>query len=183
MNRLAPLAAVAMLIGASSASAQQVTLAIEFPCVSQSDAEAIVTAVLPDVIENVGHLCAPQLSPRALLRQTDGSFIARYRAEAELAWPHAEASLRRVLGDTPGAGLLFGSSFGRPLTGTILAPVLTRNLNPADCPRLERITELIEPLPAANAAPLFVEVLQYADAARKDRSAKPALPICPTGTR
>ncbi|MFX5801444.1 hypothetical protein ABTE09_20250, partial [Acinetobacter baumannii] len=66
---------------------------------------------------------------------------------------------------------------------TVLAPVLTRNLNASDCPRIERIAELIEPLPAANAAPLFVEVLQFADAVRKDRSSKPALPICPTGTR
>ncbi|MGL4312600.1 MAG: hypothetical protein ACRCSO_01295 [Sphingomonas sp.] len=183
MSRLTSFAALTMLFAASSASAQQVTLAIELPCVSQGDAEAIVTSVLPDVIENVGHLCAPQLPPRALLRQTDGSFIAKYRAEADLAWPRAEASLRRVLGDTPGAGLLFGSSFGRPLTGTILAPVITRNLNPADCPRLERISELIEPLPPANAAPLFVEMLQFADAARKDRSAKPALPICQAPAR
>lgn len=181
-RRLALIPALAMALGLSAASAQT-TLSISVPCVSQADAEAIVTSVLPDVIENVGQMCAATLPPGALLRQTSGPFIAKYRAEADLAWPHVQGNLKKLIGDSAGGGFLFGSEFARPLLGTLLAPLLTRNLQPADCPQIERIAQLIQPLPAANAAPLFVQVLQFADSKRKDRNSKPVLPICQPGMR
>ncbi len=185
-RRLALPAALAMTLAAGSGSAQT-TLSVTLPCVSQPDAEAIVTSVLPDVIENVGQMCAPTLPPAALLRQSSGPFIAKYRAAADLSWPHVQGNLKKLLGNGAGGGFLFGSEFARPLLGSILAPMLTRSLQPADCPQIERIVELIEPLPAANAAPLFVQVLQFADSKRRtkdgDKPAKPVLPICQAGTK
>lgn len=180
-RRGAVIPALLIALGATASSAQT-TLSLTFPCVSQRDAEAIVTSVLPDVIQNVGELCVSTLPRNALLRQDTGPFIAKYRAQADLAWPHVEGNLRRMLGDG-GGGFLAGSPFARPLLGTVLAPLLTRSIQPADCPQIERIIELIEPLPPANAAPLFVEVLQFADSKRKDKSAKPALPICQPGAK
>lgn len=179
---LATLPALALALGASASTAQS-TLSISFPCVAQRDAEAIVTSVLPDVIENVGQICAGSLPPGALLRQSGGPFIAKYRAQADLAWPHVANNLKRIIPESSGGGFLAGSPYARPLLGTVLAPMLTRSIQPGDCPQIERIVELIEPLPPANAAPLFVEVLQFADSKRKDKSANPALPICQTGTR
>jgi hypothetical protein len=173
--------ALLLALGATASTAQT-TLSLTLPCVSQRDAEAIVTSVLPDVIQNVGELCVNTLPRNALLRQDAGPFIAKYRAQADLAWPHVEGNLRRMLGDS-GGGFLAGSPFARPLLGTVLAPLLTRSIQPGDCPQIERIIELIEPLPPANAAPLFVEVLQFADSKRKDKGAKPALPICQPGAK
>lgn len=175
-------AALALALG-GSATVAQTTLSVTLPCVKRDDAEAIVTTVLPDVIQNVGQLCAQTLPPGALLRQSSGPFIARYRAEAELAWPRVQSSLGKLLGDMPGAGMIFGSDLGRPLLGTLLAPLLTRSLQTGDCAQVERIIELLEPLPAANAAPLLVEVLQFADAKRKDKATKPVLTICQAGTK
>lgn len=177
MRRFALLPALALCAGATASTAQT-TLSVTLPCVSQRDAEAIVTSVMPDVIDNLGQMCAPVLPPSALLRQSSGPFIARYRAQADLAWPAVQDNLGRMLGDSAGAGMLFGSSLARPLIGTLIAPVLTRSLQPADCPRIERIAELIEPLPAANAAPLFVQVFQLTESKRRDRNTKPGLTIC-----
>lgn len=175
-------AALAMLLAAGNASAQ-VTVSVALPCVSQGDAEALVTTLLPDLIENVGHICERALPPTALLRQTNGGFIAKYRAEADLAWPRAQAGLTRLIGGSGGADMLLGTDMARPLIGTLLSPVLTRNLQPADCAPLERIVTLLQPLPAANAAPLVVQLIQFSDTKRKDKVAKPTLPICQTGTK
>lgn len=176
MRRFAIPAMLAMLLATGSASAQM-TLSVTLPCVSRGDAEALITSVLPDLIDDVGHICETALPPGALLRQTSGAFIAKYRAEADIAWPRAQAGLHRLVGDS--ADLLSGS-LGRPLLGTLLAPIVTRNVLPSDCGSLERIANLIQPLPAANAAPLFVQVLQLTDAKRRDRTSKPVLTICPT---
>lgn len=180
MRRLGVPAAVALMLAAGS-SAAQTTPSITLPCVSQPDAEALVTAILPDLIENVGQICTPALPANALLRQTTGPFIAKYRAEADIAWPRAQSGLTKLVGG--GSDLLLATNMARPLVGTLLTPVLTRNVQPADCPALERIVRLIQPLPAANAAPLFVQILQFSDAKRKDKAGKPTLPICQTGTK
>jgi hypothetical protein len=174
MRMLSLPAAIALLLGAGAATAQT-TVTVTLPCVNQADAEALVTAILPDLIENIGHICERSLPPDALLRQTSGPFIAKYRAEADLAWPRAIAGLGKL---AAGATMLLGTDLARPLIGTLLTPTLTRNIQPADCASLERIVTLVQPLPAANTAPLFVQILQFSDAKRKDKGGKPTLPIC-----
>lgn len=179
MRRIGWLGGLALLAGASAATAQSVTVTV--PCVSQPEAEALIVSVAPELIADVGRICATSLPPNALLRQPGGPLIDRYRAEAELAWPQGRGAIAKVTG--PDIASLLGGNLARPLLATLVTPVLTKSIEPRDCNALDRIVTLAQPLPPRNLAGLLVSVLQLVDARRIKKGGKPTLPICQAGAR
>lgn len=176
MKSLRWVSAIALLLGAGAASAQSLSATISLPCVTQPDAEALVSAVAPELITEMGRICANSLPSGALLRQTSGPLIDRYRAASDLAWPQGRGAITRIVG--PEIGSMLGSDLARPLLATLIAPVLTKTIEPADCPALDRILTLAQPLPPRNMAGLFVSILQLVDAKRIKKGGKATLPIC-----
>lgn len=146
-------AALAAIAGLSANTAQAAT-----PCVTTPEANSIALVALPEVIRQVGHICAAQVPAASLLRQTNGAFIARYQAEADRAWPAARAALGRVAG--PDIAPLLQSDFTRPMLVSLLAPALVDIVQPGDCREVDRIVTLAQPLPPANAAGLIVATLK-----------------------
>lgn len=175
-RRIALPAAIALIAGATAAVSQTVTATVKLPCLTPPEAEAMVTAIIPEMVENVGQLCARSLPPGALVRQTSGAFIDRYRAEADLAWPRAQGFVNRIIG-SDASGLL-SNAYARPLIATLIAPAVTKNVQPGDCATIERIVTLAQPLPPRSTAGLFVSIIQLVDAKRGSRA---ALPICIQG--
>ncbi|OYX40474.1 hypothetical protein [Sphingomonas sp. 32-62-10] len=180
MTRRSIPAALLLILGASAASAQSVVATVTLPCVTPTEAEALVAAVVPELIGDIGRVCANALPETALLRQTSGSFIAKYRAEADLAWPRGRSAIAKITG--PDIASLLSTDVARPLLATLVTPALTRGLQPVDCPAIERIVTLAQPLPARNSAALFVSIIQLVDAKRTGTN-KPRLPICQQGPR
>ncbi|OYY90645.1 MAG: hypothetical protein B7Y45_06780 [Sphingomonas sp. 28-66-16] len=174
--RLTIPAALALLAGATAASGQSVTIAAKLPCLAPPEAESLVASIVPELVADVGRICAKSLPPTALVRQSSGPFIDRYRAEADRAWPRAQALVTRIAG-ADATGLL-GSAFARPLLATLITPTITRSIDPADCATIERIVSLAQPLPSRNAAALFVAIVQLADSKRRDAPGKFVLPLC-----
>lgn len=173
------LIAAALLCLGSGANAAQ-TITMQLPCVSAGEAEALITSILPETIEQLGATCAGQLPPGALLRQPPAALIARYRADADTAWPGAQRAVQRLAGNDVG-GLLSGN-LARPLIASLLAPAITRAVQPGDCPAYDRIITLAQPLPPRNLAGLLVAAWQLGDARKKPDPNAPArggLSICP----
>jgi hypothetical protein len=170
-------AAVALALGASASSAQQLSAEIQFPCVTAPEAEALVTAILPETIEALAAACANQLPPGATLRSSNASFIGRYRSDADSVWPNAQKAVSRVIG-ADASGIL-GSNVARPVIASLLAPAIVKQVQPSECPSYDRIVTLAQPLPPRNLAGLLVSVWQLADARRKTGDKRPALSICP----
>ncbi|MBB3910665.1 hypothetical protein [Sphingomonas desiccabilis] len=165
------LATLAALL-ATGSTAQAQTAA----CVTRTEAEALVLFVAPDLIRQTGQRCATVLPASALLRQSSGTLIAKYEAEAERAWPEARKALLKIAG--PDVSQMLDSAFAKPMVGTLVAPLVTGNLQAKDCATVERALTLVQPLPARNTAALLVLFAQ-ADAA----SPRPMmrLPLCPAG--
>lgn len=174
-RRIALPAAIALMLGASAAIGQTMAASVKLPCLTPPEAEAMVTAIIPELVQETGRVCARNLPPTALLRQSSGGFIDRYRSEADLAWPRAQAFVARVAG--PDVGGLLNSRYARPLIATLVAPTITRNIQPSDCASIERIVALAKPLSPRSAAGLFVSVVVLADSKRAIRN-QPILPIC-----
>ena len=147
------LAALAALAGLSANTARAAT-----PCVTTPEATAIAQVALPEVLRQVGQICAAQVPSSSLLRQPGGAFVARYQAEADRAWPAARAALGRVAG--PDVAPLLQSDFTRPMLVSLLAPALVDIVQPGDCREVDRIVALAQPLPPANAAGLIVATLK-----------------------
>ncbi len=176
MSWRGPFAACALALGATASSAQNFSAQLQLPCVTAPEAEALVTAILPETIEQLAATCAPQLPSGALLRDASPRFFARYRSEADATWPSAQRAVSRVIG-ADASGLL-GSNAARPVIASLLAPVIVKQVQPAECPSYDRIVALAQPLPPRNLAGLLVSVWQLADARRKPGEKRPALNVC-----
>lgn len=177
MLQRVPLAgAIALALGLASTAAAQTPVRA---CVTAAEAESLVLAVAPDLIRQTGTACATALPATALIRQSDSRLLGKYQAEADAAWGRASGALAKIAG--PEAEPLIQSGYARALVGSLIAPALTGKIQPGDCPAIERIVSLLEPLPPKNTAALLVTVIQLNDADRaKTPGAKPSgLPICP----
>lgn len=152
MKRFA-VVATALALVAQSAAAEAAT-----PCATPTEATAITAVAMPEIIRQVGRICATRLPASALLRQPGSAFIAKYQAEADRAWPAARTALARIGG--PQIAPLLQSEFTRPLLTSLLAPALIGTVDPGDCAEVEHIAEQIQPLPARNTAELIVSTLQ-----------------------
>lgn len=179
-QRASLVGAIALALGTASTAAAQAPVRA---CVTPAEAESLVLAVAPDLIRQTGVACATALPPTALIRQTDSRLLGRYQAEADGAWTRASGALAKIAG--PEAEAFIQSGSARTLIGALVAPAITGKIQPSDCPAIERVVTLLEPLPPKNTAALLVTAIQLSDADRSKRpGAKPSgLPICPAVTK
>ncbi|NIJ24875.1 hypothetical protein [Sphingomonas japonica] len=165
-------AAIAACIAAPIAEAQT------GQCVTQREAEALFLYVAPDLIRTTTALCGPRLPANAFLRTGNARLTAKYRAESSAAWPGAKAALLKIVG--PDAGQMLDSQFAGTMVSTIVAPLVSGAIKPADCPVVDRILAQMDPLPARNTAALLVTFAQLADRERRAGDARAMqLPLCP----
>lgn len=146
-------------------------------CLSAADAEAIALVALPEILRDAGTVCAA-LPASSLLRRPAGAFRAKYQAEADRAWPAARTAIAKL--SDPAVELLLLSDYARPLLTGLFAPQITGRINPEDCPTIDRLVTLLEPLPPRNVAGIVVTTLQHLKVERRRGHAKaaPDLPIC-----
>jgi hypothetical protein len=173
---LSALALVATSTGAAAAT----------PCLTTAEAESIALVAMPEIIRQTGQACAAVLPPSALMRQTSGPFLAKYEAAADRAWPEARAALGKVAG--PDMAPLLQSEFTRPLLTSLLAPALVGQIAVQDCPEIDHMVTLLQPLPPRNTAGLVVSTLQLIrekQAAGVLDASLPTLdlPLCPAQRR
>lgn len=165
---------VALLLAAMPGAALAQT-----PCLSAAEAEAITLVAFPDIIRETGRVCTT-LPASSLVRRASGPFIARYEAEADRAWPAARNAIAK-LSDPRIALLLLQSDYARPLIAPLMALQVVGRIQPSDCPTIDRIVTLIEPLPPRNTAGIVVASVQHLKA-EKERgntiAGVPDLPVC-----
>lgn len=165
------LAALWIALGATGAQAIDVTAKL---CVSADEASRLMLVVAPDAIEAAGMACAKSLPSSALIRQTNGPFLDKFRAEADLAWPKAKLAIGKIAGDDSTA--MLDSAFLRPMLSAMLVPEITKAIKPADCATIDHIVTLLAPLPPRNAADLIVTIMQLKST--KQKSSESPVPIC-----
>ena len=164
-------AAIALWMGMAATTAQ--AAADAKPCLTENEAQSLITAVLPDVFQQVGRTCSSVLPENATLRGGLPPLVARYQAPADLAWPQAMAAFGKIGGkDMEG----IDPKLLRPMMGPMIAGAIAQDIKPSDCPTIDRAVSLMAPLPPANTAGLIV--LFAAAAGGKDKRDSP-LTICP----
>lgn len=175
MRRIAMPAALALWLGAMATTVQAAKPSV---CLTPTEASGLFLFVTPDAIEAAAMACATTLPPTALLRQKNGPFVAKYRAEADAAWPQAQAAMGKI-GGMKGS-VLTESELLRPMMSAMLAQIIIKAVKPKDCAAIDHILTLLEPLPAHNAAELVVAVVQLADENKVRKGEAARLPICPS---
>jgi len=147
-------AATALWLGLAASSAQAATTSV---CIGEDQAAAVMAVAMPDILTAIGKTCESRLPPNATLRAGLPSLIGRYSAEASAAWEPAKDALVKIGGDS-----LKGvdTELLHPLIGTLIAPMIARDVKPSDCPQIDRVAGLLAPLPAHNSAALVVAIYQ-----------------------
>ncbi len=171
--RIRRLAATALLWAAAAASAT--AQAQTRPCLNENEAEALFQVLLPDLVTEMGRVCAA-LPPSAFLRRSNPAFAARLQSGVAPALPAARSGIAKLLG--PQMQGIAESQFVIPALKVLIVPVAAQQIQPNDCPKLDRIVANLAPLPPRNLAAVFVALAQLS--ADREKGG-PKLPLCPMG--
>jgi hypothetical protein len=165
---VAPPLALAALATASTAQAQ------DQACVNAADLGDAVVYAMPIAYDAVGTSCARQLKSDGFIARDGARFVERFRAKQDKAWPGAfrlikifmaqqgseagssEADMTAMIAALPEESL-------RPFVDGLVGQMITEEIKPDSCGKIERGMELLAPLPADNLAGLFAFVAELAD--------------------
>ena len=98
-----------------------------------------------------------------------------YQVDADKAWPAARLAFDKL------SGLDFATTVGEPaakgLIEVLVGAGLSEKVKPTDCPKFDRIVDILQPLPTKNMA-MLITTLMAVDTA--DRQKKPPFKMCST---
>ena len=158
--------AVAVLALPSAATAQIAGAA----CLSRSEAEGLMTYALPGVVRSLSTKCAAALPATAPLILGGTVTAGRYQPEADKAWPVAKSAFDKLAGAKM-SDLLGDAATQKLLSATITTGVVSK-VKLTDCAAIDRILDLLQPLPTANMAMLATALVEFG---KKDSPIK----VCP----
>ena len=143
-------------------------------CLTSPEAEALVTYALPSAIRAMTTKCAAVLPATTALVQSGPIIAARYQSEADRAWPVAKVAFDKV------SGLQLASILGEPgakgLVDAAFGAGLAEKVKTDDCSKVDRMINILEPLPAKNMAMLITALMEFGSAGKP---AKSPLNLCP----
>lgn len=154
LNKLA--AGAAILCLSAQAAAQPA-------CLTTSEAETVVQALLPSVIETVGEQCAPFLPANSAMTARSDALMQRYTPAAEMARDEAASVALRILNDGESPPPVAEESGGELVLGLFemgIAVAMNDMLDADSCPTADRVFMVIEPLPSRNFASLLVLLME-----------------------
>jgi hypothetical protein len=167
MRRIALALAIPAMLTSAVAQAQAK------PCVTAAEGEGLALYVMPDIVRSASQTCKPHLPATALLANP-APLLVKFRAETEAAWPAARAAFAKIAGDDI-APFLEGD-MAKPMLSAMMGPMVASEIKPKDCAAINRMVELLQPLPARNTAAIFITIAQLA---QKDGKVDSKLPLCP----
>lgn len=189
MTKRIPASAAAALWLALGANSAQAAEAAKQPCVTHGEAVSLVLVLAPEAIKAAGTACAQVLPSTALVRQTTGSYIQGFQAEADRAWPQAKTGISKLAAGSgkDGAGsdqdkliaAMLDSDQIRPMVIAMLAPELAKAIKPKDCATIDHMLTELAPLPPVNFAETIVSVIELVNKDNAAKGKKQDLPICP----
>ncbi len=145
--------------------------AIAQSCLNQQEAEALVTFALPTAVRAVTSKCTPVLPATTALVQSGPVIAARYQVDADKAWPMARLEVAKALGDSVARGLIDGA----------IGTGLVEKLKPSDCAKVDRIVDILQPLPTRNMALLITTLMELGQAEKQKKSPFKMCPVPANG--
>lgn len=151
-----PLVLAAVLLALPSTATAQIAGAA---CISRSEAEGLMTYALPGVVRSLSTKCTAALPATAPLILGGTVTAGRYQPEADKAWPIAKAAFDKLAGAKM-SDLLGDAATQKLLSATITTGVVNK-VKLTDCAAIDRILDLLQPLPTANMAMLATALIEF----------------------
>lgn len=152
MKRLIAACSLAALACAQPASAQDLDL-------TEREAAALARFAMPRAFESVQQKCRPTLPAAAYMVARGDTVRARLRAASEGSWEAARGAIvrlasreapemRNMLTQMPQDAL-------QPFAEEMIAGMIVKEVKADSCGQINRVLELLDPLPAENLADLI----------------------------
>ncbi|HYW15136.1 MAG TPA: hypothetical protein VE891_03140 [Allosphingosinicella sp.] len=151
------------------------------PCLTEAQVEDLALFALPPLLEAAAAACAPALPANAYLSNGGRTLARTLAAESSSRWAGASATLSTMAKDKFPAGLT--ETTARGLVHDLALGGLKAKGGQEHCGRINRVADLLSPLPPRNLAGLVVLVIEIGTEsdsrkAKDKAAAKPPL-ICP----
>ena len=149
--KTASLALTGLAVLALPASA----MAQDSRCISRSESRAVVTHLMPVLVDSVAKKCRTTLGRDAYLSTRSRSLSDRLTPQSRSAWPAAKRALERQSGSPlPDNETLL--QFGR----VAIADGVAKDMDRAACATTNDLLEQLAPLPPRNLANVFALFLE-----------------------
>jgi hypothetical protein len=170
MKFQATIAGFASLLALTSAAQGQF---IATNCLERPQAEGLMTYALPAIISGIATQCSQSLPATSALVQSGPIIAGRYQVEADKAWPAARAAIDRMAGFKIAS--ITGEAGTKKLIKMSLSKGISEQVKPSDCPKIDRLLNILQPLPAQNMAAFFVAMMEFSGG----KENKNPIKICP----
>lgn len=131
------------------------------PCVPRDQAEAMIGAVAPAVIDGMATRCRSVLPPQSFLATASGSLASRIRSEIRPDWRKARAAIDQTSGEK--LPEMLSDDTIAAIVEPIVRDMIVAELPTKDCATADRLLGLLAPLPAANMVGLVVALIELGD--------------------
>ncbi len=152
-RKISAASAAIALVSATSAQAAETK-----PCIPAETAESLITYILPGALGAVRTKCSNSLPASAALLQVDSEQMQRYQYDSERAWPKASTAIGLMVGQDFPENLEMDAM--RPFVDAMIPAMLAQEIKAKDCPTIDKVYGLLEPMPTANLAGLTVMLAQ-----------------------
>lgn len=119
-------------------------------CLSDSEGQAVVMIVLPDVVTAVRSRCLSSLPATATLSQAGQVIAARWQSDAALVRDEADRAIDKI--GPVALTSMIGRTAARNMVSNTIRQEVTRRLAIANCPTADIVIDALSPLPARNIA-------------------------------
>jgi hypothetical protein len=147
----------------------------DHPCLTEAQVEDLTLFALPPLLEGMATRCGPSLPADAYLLNGGRTLAGQLGPESASRWPGASLALAAIAEDKFPTGL--SEQTARGLVRDLAASEMLGKLKPGECERINRLAELLSPLPPRNLAGIFVTVAEMVGKGDKKRKSAPI--ICP----
>jgi len=165
-KKISAASAVIALLSATSLQA-----ATPQQCIPPETAESLLTYVLPGALGALRTKCTASLPSNAALLQADSAQVQKYEAASAAAWPKAAPAIKILVGQEFPADIEMDAF--RPFIDSMLPAMLVQEINAKDCPTIDKVYSLLEPVPAANLATLTIMLAQLGSDETKEDEKDP----------
>jgi hypothetical protein len=174
MRRITVLAAALLTVTPTLAQAA------EPPCLSPPEFTALADYALPSVISGASQRCSASLPANAFLRRGGDELIRRYAERRSAAWPGAKAAFLKLSNTTNVDANNLIRTLPDPsmqqMLDSLMAGLVAQHLPVDRCGAIDRLLDLLSPLPAASTAEVIT--LAVGLGAKAGRAKLGALSIC-----
>jgi len=170
-QKISTAAALIAMLNATSLQAAEAK-----QCMSAEAAESLITYVIPGALGAVRSKCADSLPTTAALLQINSVQMQRYEEDSRKAWPQASVAMGLIVGEDLPENI--GMDAFRPFVDAMIPTMIAQEVKASDCPTIDKVYSLLEPMPTSNLAGLTVMLVQLGSNDDKEPGRKDPFNIC-----